>query len=73
MNTVNNPQKKECPISSKAEKQFHLVGWLMFLVCAVFFILQSLTDNNIFGLSASVIFLVACVFFLVPLLRNWKK
>jgi hypothetical protein len=45
----------------------------MFLVCAVFFILQSLTDNNIFGLSASVIFLVACVFFLVPLLRNWKK
>ncbi len=45
----------------------------MFVVCAVFFILHSLTGDSIFGLTASLIFLSACVFFLVPLLRNWEK
>lgn len=58
---------------SKKEKRYHLVGWLLFLVCAVFFIAQSLTDNNILGLSGSVIFLAGCIAFLIPLVGNWHK
>ncbi|HUU64867.1 MAG TPA: hypothetical protein VMW37_02025 [Dehalococcoidales bacterium] len=58
---------------NKAEKRFHLLGWLLFLVCAVFFIMQSLTDNNIFGLIGSVVFLTGCVAFLIPLVHHWNK
>jgi len=49
------------------------VGWLLFLVCAFFFIAQSLTDNNILGLSGSIIFFAGCIAFLIPLLGNWHK
>jgi len=58
---------------NKAEKRFHLLGWLLFLVCAVFFIMQSLTDNNIFSLIGSVVFLTGCVAFLIPLVHHWNK
>jgi len=58
---------------NKAEKRFHLLGWLLFSVCAVFFIMQSLTDNNIFGLTGSIVFLAGCVSFLIPLVINWNK
>lgn len=58
---------------SKKEKRYHLAGWLLFLVCAFFFIAQSLTDNNILGLSGSIIFLAGCIVFLIPLVVNWHK
>jgi uncharacterized membrane protein YhhN len=58
---------------SKTEKRYHLAGWLLFLVCAIFFIAQNLTDNNILGLSGSVIFLAGCIAFLIPLVCNWHK
>ncbi|MFC1915093.1 cytochrome oxidase subunit III [Chloroflexota bacterium] len=58
---------------SKAEKRFQIVGWLLFLVCAVFFIMQSLTDNNIFGFTGSLIFLAACFVFLIPLILSRGK
>jgi len=58
---------------SKKEKRYHLAGWLLFLVCAIFFIAQSLTDNNTLGLSASIIFFTGCIAFLIPLVGNWRK
>ncbi len=58
---------------SKKEKRYHLAGWLLFLVCAVFFIVQSLTDNNLLGLSGSIFFLAGCIAFLIPLVSNWHK
>ena len=58
---------------NKLEKRFHLVGWLLFLVCAVFFILHNLADSNVFGLIGSVFFLVGCVVFLIPLFYNWSR
>jgi len=58
---------------TKSEKRFHLLGWLLFLVCAVFFILDSLTDNNTFGLTGSIVFLAGCIVFLLPLVYNWNN
>jgi len=58
---------------SKQEKRYHLAGWLLFLACAIFFIAQSLTDNNMLGLSGSIIFLAGCIAFLIPLLGNWRQ
>jgi predicted membrane channel-forming protein YqfA (hemolysin III family) len=57
----------------KTEKRYHLAGWLLFIICAVFFIAQSLTDNNMLGLSGSIIFFAGCVAFLIPLVSNWRR
>jgi len=62
-----------CSNIKKAEKRFHLLGWLLFLVCAVFFITQSLKSNSILGLAGSVVFLLGCVAFLIPLVLSWNR
>ena len=49
------------------ETRFHLWGWVVFLVCAGFFIASSIESNDILGLIGSIIFLIACVVFIVPL------
>lgn len=50
----------------KREARFHLWGWLLFVVCAGFFIASSIESNDILGLVGSIIFLIACVVFIVP-------
>jgi hypothetical protein len=35
--------------------------------------MQSLKSNNILGLTGSVIFLIGCVAFLIPLVLGWKN
>jgi len=54
------------------ERKFHLAGWIVFLVCAGFFIASSIEAHNTLSLVASIVFLVACVVFLIPLVTNRK-
>jgi len=54
------------------ERKFHLAGWIVFLVCAVFFIASSIEAHNTLSLVGSIVFLVACVVFLIPLVINRK-
>ena len=58
--------------SQRRERKFHLWGWLLFLVCAGLFIASSREADNLLGLVGSIIFLVACVIFLIPLLIRRK-
>jgi uncharacterized membrane protein YhaH (DUF805 family) len=48
-------------------RKFYLWGWLLFIVCAGFFIASSIESGSLLGLVGSVIFLVACVVFIIPL------
>jgi uncharacterized membrane protein YhaH (DUF805 family) len=52
--------------NGKREARFHLWGWLLFVVCAGFFIASNIESNDILGLIGSIIFLIACVVFIVP-------
>jgi hypothetical protein len=54
----------------KREARFHLCGWLLFVVCAGFFIASSIGSNDILGLIGSIIFLIACFVFIVPLVMK---
>ncbi len=54
----------------KRERKFHLGGWVLFLVCAGFFITASVKDSNIPGLIGSIIFLAGCVVFIIPLMMK---
>jgi len=53
------------------ESQFQIFGWVLFLVCSVFFIVSSAVDGSPWGLIGSVLFLLGCVVFLTPFI--WKK
>ena len=60
------PESKE-----KRERQFQLLGWVLFLVCSGFFIADSIAVGSPLGLAGGVIFLVACIVFLIPF--TWGK
>lgn len=53
------------------ESKFQLAGWVLFLLCSIFFIISSIVSGSIWGLAASIVFLLGCVVFLIPF--TWKK
>ncbi len=57
----------------KQEDKYHLAGWILFIICAIFFLASSLKNHDFFSFIGSVIFLVACIFFIIPLVWLNKK
>ena len=53
--------------SRNSELKYHLAGWVLFLFCAVLFIAASIRNHDALSLAASILFLIGCVVFLVPL------
>ena len=62
---VNEKRNK----SANRERRAHLAGWVLFIVCALFFMAAALKNHDMLTLIGSLIFLIACVVFLVPLMR----
>jgi predicted membrane channel-forming protein YqfA (hemolysin III family) len=52
---------------------YPLAGWILFIICAIFFIASSLKNHDTLTFIGSVIFLIACIVFLVPLVRPGSK
>lgn len=55
------------------ERKFHLSGWILFVVCAGLFITSAIKADDIFGLAGSIIFLIGCVAFIIPLVSKGKQ
>jgi predicted membrane protein len=55
------------------EMRFSLWGWVLFVVCALFFIASSLQSRDLLSLIGSIIFLAACFVFLYPLVKRNGK
>ena len=53
--------------------RYQLYGWILFVLCAVFFIASSLKNGDYLGLAASIIFLIACFVFIIPLVTGSRK
>lgn len=51
-------------------QRLDLWGWILFLVCALLFTAAGLRDGDVLITVGSVLFVVACVLFLLPLLRR---
>jgi hypothetical protein len=66
------------PIRSGGLKSYHmtrndrlqLAGWGLFILCALLYIITSIEAQSMTNLLGSVVFLIACFFFIVPLI--WK-
>jgi len=55
------------------EIRYQLSGWILFVVCAVFFIASSLKSQDILMIIGSIVFLFACILFLIPLVRHMRN
>ena len=58
---------------SQRERNFQLTGWLLFLICAVFFIASAVRNGDRLYLVGSVVFFVACIAFLIPLVTKGRQ
>ena len=57
----------------RREIKYQLAGWILFIICAIFFVASGLKNHDILTLIGGVIFLIACIVFLIPLVRSNKK
>lgn len=55
---------------SERERRFQLSGWILFIVCAGFFIASAIHNHDALYPIGSVVFLVACVVFIIPLVTG---
>ena len=55
------------------EIKYQIIGWILFILCAIFFIVSSLRNQDILSFIGSVIFLIACIVFIIPLIRTNKN
>ncbi len=56
----------------KGDEKLQLWGWLLFIICALFFIAASIQADDVLTLIGSTIFLGACILFIIPLVAKRK-
>lgn len=49
------------------ERRYQLVGWVLFVVCALFFATSAALSGDVLTLVGSIVFLIACIAFIIPL------
>jgi len=70
---TTNKMKETMENHEGKDLKYQLLGWILFIVCAIFFIASSLKNEDTLTLIGSVIFLIACMVFLMPLFRTINK
>jgi len=53
------------------ERRFQFYGWLLFVGCSLVFIADNVGAGSPLGIAGSVLFLLGCIVFLIPLV--WKR
>ena len=52
------------------ELKVQLWGWILFVICGALFTIAGVRAEDIVTIAASIIFLIACVVFMVPLVKG---
>jgi len=50
-------------------RNFQIAGWILFILSALLFTWSTARAGDYIGLAASLLFLIACLVFLVPIFR----
>lgn len=48
--------------------RYQIIGWILFIVCALFFAAAGLKTQDMLTFAGSMVFLIACIVFLIPLI-----
>jgi uncharacterized membrane protein YtjA (UPF0391 family) len=59
--------------SESLELKFQLWGWIVFIGCSVLFVVSSIRNRDVLSLVASILFLVGCVIFMIPLATSMMR
>ena len=54
---------------SKKELRAQLWGWILFVICGILFTYSGVRAQDTVTIAASVIFLLACLVFMIPLVK----
>lgn len=57
-------------MSKYDEQKWQLAGWISFIICSMLFIVDSIRSGNMIALVASLLFLLGCVQFTVPVVYS---
>jgi hypothetical protein len=57
----------------RRENKYHFAGWIFFVLCAFLFLFSAVRDGHGVLALASLVFLLGCVLFLVPLVIPHRK
>lgn len=52
---------------------FQLLGWILFIICALFYIAANIRSGDWLCLTGSILFLMACVVFVTPMVLKPAK
>jgi len=55
-------------MTSTQHDRFQLLGWILFVLSAIFFITSSIRAGDMISLLGGALFLIACFVFLIPLI-----
>ncbi|MEB3211925.1 MAG: hypothetical protein VKL39_11250, partial [Leptolyngbyaceae bacterium] len=55
------------------DRTYQIFGWILFIICAILYAIASFKSRDAIAFLASIVFLVACIVFLIPLLRPDHK
>jgi len=50
--------------------KFQMIGWFLFVLCSIFYIISNTLAKDWINLTGSILFLLACVAFMIPLLKK---
>ncbi len=53
--------------------RFQLLGWVLFIFSALFFITSSIRAGDLVSLIGGLLFLFACIVFLIPLVSTMRS
>lgn len=59
-------------MDERREQWFQFWGWIIFVLCAFFFIATTALAGDLLGVIASLLFLLACIVFLIPLIPKLR-
>lgn len=57
-------------MNAKNQYRLHVIGWVLFIICALLFIYDSIQNASPMMVAASVVFLLASICFIIPLLMS---
>jgi hypothetical protein len=53
--------------------RLQLYGWILFIVCALLFVIESAIKRDLIFMIASLLFLLGCFFFVVPVIQTLRR
>jgi Na+/proline symporter len=57
----------------KGKFSYQLAGWVLFILCSIFYILSGIHSRDAFSLTGGILFFIACIVFIIPLILELTK